>query len=127
MGIAAVLLVAFMLSAFGGTGGDAEGSRSPSASATTPAPSSSLTPTEALCLHVREGLQLLRVDNLTRLAATLANDQAAILAEGDAKLAKAVDDMRAAVIAYRDALAAQADITQASTQMTHALAELPCS
>jgi transcription elongation factor Elf1 len=127
IGIAAVLIVAFVLSAFGGTGGDSAGSGSPSATATstTPAPSSSLTVTEQLCLHVRE-LQLLRVDNFTRVAAELANDEAAIQAAGDTKLAAAVTKMRAAVLAYRDALAAQADTSAATAQLGTASNALPC-
>jgi transcription elongation factor Elf1 len=120
IGIAAVLVIAFSLSAFAGNGNGAEtaATQSPPASSPTPAPSSSLTTTEQLCLHLRD-LQLLRVDNYTRLAAELADDEAAIQASGDAKLAAAVTKMRAAVLAYRDALAAQAD-TSASKAM-------PCS
>lgn len=126
IGIAAVLVLAFALSALGGTGGDTAATDTPSAVATTPAPSSSLTPTEQLCLHLRD-LQLFRVDNYTRLAAELANDEAAIQASGDAELAAAVDRMRIAVIAYKDALAGQGDITAATTQLAKASRTMPCS
>jgi transcription elongation factor Elf1 len=126
IGIAAVLVVAFGLSALGSDGG-AEGAVATTGppSPTTPAPSSSLTPTETLCLHLRD-LQLVRVDNYTRLAAELANDEAAIDAAGDAKLAAEVDTMRTAVLAYRDALASQGDTTQVSGQIAQALGALPC-
>jgi hypothetical protein len=127
IGIAAVLVIAFSLSAFAGNGNGAEtaASQSPPASSPTPAPSSSLTTTEQLCLHLRD-LQLLRVDNYTRLAAELANDEAAIQASGDAKLAAAVTKMRAAVLAYRDALAAQADTSAANAQLIKANKAMPC-
>jgi galactokinase/mevalonate kinase-like predicted kinase len=121
-----VLILAFALSAFAGNGGDAAASSAPPASASTAAPSSSLKPTEQLCLHLQD-VQLLRVDNYTRLAAELADDEAAIQASGDAKLAAAVDRMRTAVIAYKDALAAQADMTAVTTQMGKAYSAMPCA
>jgi hypothetical protein len=124
IGIAAVLIVAFALSAFGGEGGGAA-TTTTSTSSPTPAPSSSLTVTQTLCLHLRD-LQLVRVDNYTRLAAELANDQAAIQASGDAKLAAKVGTMRTAVLAYRDALASQGDTSQVSRQIGDALGALPC-
>jgi len=126
IGVAAVLIVAFGLSALGGTGDATAPTDAPSASASTPVPSSSLTPTEQLCLHLRD-LQLLRVDNYTRLAAELANDEAAIQASGDAKLAAAVDRMRLAVIAYKDALAVQGDMTAVTAQLGKASQAMPCS
>jgi hypothetical protein len=126
IGIAVVLIVAFALSAFAGNSGDAAAGSTPSASASTPAPSSSLTPTEQLCLHLQD-VQLLRVDNYTRLAAELADDEAAIQASGDAKLAADVDRMRTAVIAYKDALAAQADMTAVTAQMGKAYSAMPCA
>jgi hypothetical protein len=126
IGIAVVLIVAFALSALGESGTDAAATDTPSAAATTPAPSSSLTTTEQLCLHLRD-LQLLRVDNYTRLAAELANDQAAIQAAGDAKLAADVAKMREAVVAYRDALAAQGDTSAAAAQIATAIKAMPCS
>ena len=95
-------------------------------SSPTPSPSSSLSTTEILCLHLRD-LQLLRVDNYTRLAAELANDEAAIQASGDAKLAPAVTKMRTAVLAYRDALAAQADTSAAAAKLATAYKAMPCS
>jgi transcription elongation factor Elf1 len=127
IGIVAVLVIAFALSAFGGTGEEAAtGTQTPSIVSSTPAPSSSLTPTEQLCLHLQD-VQLLRVDNYTRLAAELADDEAAIQASGDAKLAAAVDRMRTAVIAYKDALAAQADMTAVTAQMGKAYGAMPCT
>jgi len=126
IGIAVVLIVAFALSAFGGSGGTTAGTGTPSAPATSAAPSSSLTTTETLCLHLRE-LALLRVDNFTRVAAELADDEAAIQAAGDAKLAAAVARMRLAVLAYRDALAGQGDTTAASQQLAAASNKMPCS
>jgi transcription elongation factor Elf1 len=125
IGIAAVLVVAFALSALGSDGGGAAATTTSSTSSPTPAPSSSLTPTETLCLHLRD-LQLVRVDNYTRLGAELANDEAAFQAAGDAKLAAKVDTMRIAVLAYRDALASQGDTTQVSGQIAQALGALPC-
>jgi len=125
IGITAVLIVAFALSAFGGSGGETAGTVTPSAPTTTPAPSSSLTPTEQLCLHLRD-LQLVRVDNYTRLGAELANDEAAIQAAGDAKLAAAVGRMSAAVLAYKDALAAQGDMTAVTAQLAKASKAMPC-
>ena len=125
IGIAAVLVVAFALSALGSEGSGGAEAATTSTSSPTPAPSSSLTPTETLCLHLRD-LQLVRVDNYTRLAAELANDEAAFQATGDAKLAAKVETMRAAVVAYRDALASQGDTTQVSGQIAQALGALPC-
>lgn len=125
IGIAAVLIVAFALSAFGGNGGETAGTNSPSPPPTTPAPSSSLTASQQLCLHLRD-LQLLRVDNYTRLGAELANDQAAIQAAGDTELAVAVGRMRTAVLAYKDALAAQGDMTAVTLQIAKADKAMPC-
>jgi transcription elongation factor Elf1 len=124
IGIAAVLVIAFALSALGSEGSGTDAATT-STSSPTPAPSSSLTPTETLCLHLRD-LQLVRVDNYTRLAAELANDEAAFQAAGDTKLATKVETMRAAVLAYRDALASQGDTTQVSGQIAQALGALPC-
>ena len=121
-----MLIIALALSALGGNGGTTDASDTPSAPATTPAPSSSLTPTEQLCLHLRD-LQLFRVDNYTHLAGELVDDEAAIQATGDAKLAAAVSKMRTAVLAYRDALAAQGDMTAATQQIGKADAAMPCS
>lgn len=126
IGIAAVLIVAFALSAFGGSGGETAGTDPPSAPATTPAPPSSLTTTQQLCLHLRD-LQLLRVDNYTRLGAELANDEAAIQAAGDPKLAADVATMQTAVLAYRDALAGQGDTTAAAVQLAKADKAMPCN
>jgi hypothetical protein len=127
IGIAAVLVIAFALSALGGDGTEtAAASDTPVATSSTPAPSSSLTTTETLCLHLRD-LQLLRVDNYTRVAGELANDEAAIQAAGDDQLAADVAKMRTAVLAYRDALAAQGDMTAATHQMGKASAKMPCS
>jgi hypothetical protein len=113
------------LSALGGESGGAAAATTTSTSSPTAAPSSSLTVTETLCLHLRD-LQLVRVDNYTRLAAELANDQAAIQASGDAKLAAKVGTMRTAVLAYRDALASQGDTSQVSAQIGQALGAMPC-
>jgi len=126
IGIAAVLIAAFAISALADNGSDTAGGATPTTSSSTPAPSSSLTTTEQLCLHLGE-LQLLRVDNYTRVAAELADDEAAIQASGDAKLAAAVTRMRTAVLAYRDALAAQADMTDVSAQIGKASHAMPCS
>jgi hypothetical protein len=127
IGIAAVLVIAFALSALGGDGTEtAAASDTPVATSSTPAPSSSLTTTETLCLHLRD-LQLLRVDNYTRVAGELANDEAAIQAAGDDRLAADVAKMRTAVRAYRDALAAQGDMTAVTQQMGKASAKMPCS
>jgi transcription elongation factor Elf1 len=127
IGIAAVLVIALAISALGADGTETAGvSDTPTATSSTPAPSSSLTTTETLCQHLRE-LQLLRVDNYTHVAAELADDEAAIQAAGDAELAASVTKMRTAVLAYRDALAAQADMTAVTKQMGKASANMPCS
>ena len=123
VGIAAVLVIAFALSALGSDGSETAGT--PAATSSSPAPSSSLTTTETLCLHLRD-LQLLRVDNYTRVAAELADDEAAIQAVGDDQLAAAVAKMRTAVLAYRDALAAQGDTSAVAAKLGKALAALPC-
>jgi hypothetical protein len=127
VGIAAVLVIAFTLSSLGAGANDTvspsvSGGASPSGAAT---PSGSSSPVEALCLHLRD-LQTLREDALTSLASTLSDDATAIQAEGKQPLAHAVQRMRTAVLAYRDALAAQGDTTQAGIQMANALADLPC-
>jgi hypothetical protein len=121
IGIAAVLVIAFALSSLG-----AEPSATPSPTQSdTTSPSGSVAPIDALCLHLRD-LQTPREDSLTRLAATLHDDAAAIQADGQPKLADAVRRMSVAVLAYRDALAAKGDTTQAGVQVTDALADLPC-
>ena len=127
IGIAAVLVIAFAISALGADVTDtAAASGTPAATSSTPPPSSSLTTTETLCQHLRD-LQLLRVDNYTRVAAELADDEAAIQAAGDTELAAAVTKMRTAVLGYRDALAAQSDMTAATKQMAKASVNMPCS
>jgi hypothetical protein len=70
---------------------------------------------------------LLRVDNYTRLGAELANDEAAIQAAGDPKLAADVATMQTAVLAYRDALAGQGDTTAAAVQLAKADKAMPCN
>jgi hypothetical protein len=120
-GIAGVVAVAFVLSSLG-AGGEATATSTTSAAVTSSAPVSSV---DALCLHLRD-LQTPREDSLTRLATTLQSDAAAIQGEGKAKLAAAVDTMRHAVLAYRDALAAQGDTTQAGVKIANALDALPC-
>jgi transcription elongation factor Elf1 len=122
LGIAAVLVVSFALSSLGA---EREAAAPPTSPATsTPAPTS-VAPTEALCLHLRD-LQTPREDALTRLAATLEGDSTAIAADGNEKLADAVLQMRVAVLAYRDALAAQGDTSAALAQVAAAYSQLPC-
>jgi hypothetical protein len=120
IGIAVVLVVAFALSSLGAPADTA--SPTPTGDVS---PSGSTSPVEALCLHLRD-LQTLREDALTGLAANLSDDAAAIQAEQKQPLADAVQRMRVAVLAYRDALAAQGDTTQAGIKMGNALADLPC-
>jgi len=120
LGIATVLVGSFALSSLG-----AEKAAAPSPPATSPPPSASLSPTEALCLHLRD-LQTLREDALTRLASTLEEDAAALQTEGEHGLAQAVGRLKVAVLAYRDALAAHGDTSAAGAQMTAALADVPC-
>jgi hypothetical protein len=127
IGIAAVVVIAFAISVLAGDETETAGaSDTPAASSSSPAPSSSLTTTETLCLHLRD-LQLLRVDNYTRVAAELADDEAAIQAASDVQLAAAVTKLRTAVLAFRDALAAQQDTSAVSAQVGKALAKMPCS
>ncbi len=90
-----------------------------------PAAPASLSTTEALCLHLRD-LQTLREDALTRLAGTLAADADAVAAGGDADLAVKVRTLRRAVLEYRDALAAQADTTEATVRSPQAYSSMPC-
>ena len=121
LGIAAVLILAFALSSLG-----AERQAAPSTSSTTSTPPpSSVSPTEALCLHLRD-LQTPREDSLTRLATTLDGDAAAVAAEGKQKLAEAIQRVKAAVLAYRDALQSQGDLTAAAAQLGAALQQTPC-
>jgi predicted nucleic acid-binding Zn-ribbon protein len=121
VGIASVLVIAFALSSFGA---GANGAVSPSASGAF-SPSGSSSAVEMLCLHLRD-LQTLREDALTGLAAKLSDDATAVQAEGTQTLAEAVQRMQVAVLAYRDALAAQGDTTQAGIKMYKALGDLPC-
>jgi len=120
-GIAAVLAIAFALSAFGGSEG-VVASGTPSSSA---APSPSGDPVAALCLHLRD-LQTPREASLTRLADTLQADAAAIEAQGNEDLATNVLKLRTAALAYRDALVSQGDLAQASAEMGKAVQKLPC-
>ena len=120
-GIIAVVAIAFALSSLSSLGGD--GGAGTSSSVGSPAPS--LTATQALCLHLRD-LQTLREDALTRLVDTLKADAVAIKAEGDTDLTAAVLKMRKAVLAYRDALAAQGDTSAASALIADAYSGMPC-
>jgi ribosomal protein L37AE/L43A len=115
IGIVAVIGASFALSALGATG----------ASTDSTSPPASLSTTEALCLHLRD-LQTLREDALTRLAGTLAGDADAVAAGGDADLAAKVRTLRRAVLEYRDALAAQADTTEATDAIAAAYSSMPC-
>jgi hypothetical protein len=114
-GIAAVLAIAFALSALGGGGGETVAS----------SPPPSVDPVAALCLHLRD-LQTPREDSLARLGDTLQTDAATIQAQGDATLAQKVLKVRTAALAYRDALAAHGDLTQVAAQLGAALNKLPC-
>ncbi len=122
VGIAAVLIVAFALSSLGA---ETQAAQSPSPPPTSPPTSAAVTGTEALCLHLRD-LQTPREDSLTRLAATLENDAAGFDTAGKQKLADAVSQMKTAVLAYRDALAAQGDTSAALAQVAAAYSDLPC-
>lgn len=113
VGIAAVLAIAFALSSLGGDQGTVLASPTPSTS------------TQLLCLHLRD-LQTPREDAFTRLAATLQQDAATIEAEGNADLAAAVLRMRTAVVAYRDALASQGDVSEAARKVANASRGIPC-
>lgn len=114
IGIVAVLGIAFALSSMG-DGQDAA----------SPAPSSTLDATQALCLHLRD-LQTPREDSLARLADTLQTDADAIQAQGDTTLAAKVLKLKAAVLAYRQALVNQGDLTDVSVKMGKAVAAMPC-
>ena len=113
VGIAAVLVIAFALSSLGGDQVAVSASPTPSTS------------TQLLCLHLRD-LQTPREDAFTRLATTLQEDAATIEAEGNADLAAAVLKMRTAVVAYRDALASQGDVSEAARKVAKASRGIPC-
>jgi hypothetical protein len=122
IGIATVLVVSFALSSLGAP----RETTSPSqASPTSSAPASPVGAVEALCLHLRD-LQTPREDALTRLASTLEDDAAALAADGKRNLADAVDQVRIAVIAYRDALASHGDTSAPAAQLGAAMTQLPC-
>jgi hypothetical protein len=93
------------------------------AASTSPSPSLSLT--ETLCLHLRD-LQTPREDAFTRLAKTLVADADAIEASGDGELAAQVRTLRRAVLGYRDALATQADTSDAAATLGEAYGAMPC-
>ncbi len=116
VGIVAVVAIAIGLSSLG---------EDTVAQSTSPSPSTSLTTTQALCLHLRDVL-IPREDAYTRLADTLKADAVAIKAEGDTELTAAVLRMRKAVLVYRDALATQGDTTAAAAGMADALDAMPC-
>jgi hypothetical protein len=114
IGIVAVLGIAFALSSMG------DGQQ-----AASPAPSSTLDATQALCLHLRD-LQTPREDSLARLADTLQTDADTIEAQGDTTLAAKVLKLKAAVLAYRQALVNQGDLTDVSVKMGKAVDAMPC-
>ena len=120
LGIATVLALAFAASALGD-----DGTTAAAPSTTQPSPSASLSATDQLCLHLRD-LQTLREDALGRLGDTLKADATAIKEEGDAELGARVVRVRKAVLAYRDALAAQGDLTDVSAELGEAVGGLPC-
>jgi hypothetical protein len=111
-GVILVVLVAFALTRGGGGAGGSS-------------PSPSVDPVTALCLDLRN-LQTPRVDALTRVLQGLPAHADAIAATGNAALAANVRALAPAITAYRDALATQADDTQALQGMQGALAQLPC-
>jgi hypothetical protein len=121
-GIVIVLAGSFGLSALGSGGGEGTSTPSPSSSV---APSTSLEPIAALCLHLRD-LQTLRADALARLAEQLQADADAFEQAGDANLAAKVLRVRTAALAYRDALLAGADLTDATAELGRAVNALPC-
>jgi DNA-directed RNA polymerase subunit RPC12/RpoP len=113
VGIAAIVLGAFLLTRGGGTAG----TQSPSADAVA-----------TMCLHLRD-LQTPRVDAFTRVASELAADADAIEAAGNTQTAVAVRRLRRAVIGYRDALQTQGgDDSAAAAAMAQALSDpdIPC-
>src|SRR5512141_2742221 len=114
IGIVAVLAIAFALSSLGGGNGQA----------TSPTPSSTLDARAALCLHLRD-LQMPREDSLARLAVTLQSGADTFQAQGDAALANKVLKLKTAVLAYREVLVNQGDLTDVSVQMGKALSALP--
>jgi hypothetical protein len=120
IGIGVVLAGSFGLSALGNAG-----TATPSTSSPSPAPSSSLEPVEALCLHLRD-LQTLRADALARLADELQTDADAFEQAGQAGLAAKVLRVRTAALAYRDALLAQGDLTDVNAEIGKAVTALPC-
>jgi hypothetical protein len=125
IGIAAVLAGSFALSALGAP----RTSATPTDSIAGPiSPSSTIagSPMEALCLHLRD-LQTPREDAYARVASQLAEDEAGFEAAGRVALARAVENARVAVLAYRDALANQADTTAAGAQLGAAVSQLPCT
>jgi len=110
-GVVLVIVVAFALTRGGGDAGAT--------------PSASVDPVAALCLDLRN-LQTPRVDALTRVLQQLPAHAEAIAATGNEALAANVRALEPAIEAYRDALATQADDTQALQAMQGALEQLPC-
>jgi hypothetical protein len=121
VGIATVLALAFGLSALGG-GSDENAAGESSAGG----PSASGDPVALLCQHFRD-IQTPREDAYTRLADNLQSDAAAIQAQGDAALARKVLKLRVAVLAYRDALTNQGDLTEVSVALGNATKGIPCA
>jgi len=115
IGIVVVLVAAFALSELGDSGSEA----------TSAAPSSTLDAQQALCLHLRD-LQMLREDSLARLAVTLQGDADTIRAQGDPSLAAKVLTMKAAVLAFREALVNKTDLTDVTANIGIAVSALPC-
>jgi transcription elongation factor Elf1 len=122
VGIAAVLVLAFALSSLGAPRGSAAATSPPPSST---APASPVDAVQALCLHLRD-LQTPREDAMTRLAATLEDDAAAVGAEGKQRVSDAIERLRVGVLAYRDALAAHGDTSAAAAQIAAAIEQLPC-
>jgi hypothetical protein len=120
IGIGVVLAGSFGLSALGDAGTATPATSSPSA-----APSSSLEPVEALCLHMRD-LQTLRADALARLADELQGDADAFQQAGEGGLSRKVLRLRTAALAYRDVLLAQGDLTDVTAELGKAVTALPC-
>jgi hypothetical protein len=120
IGIGVVLAGSFGLSALGDGGTATPTTSSPSA-----APSSSLEPAEALCLHMRD-LQTLRADALARLADELQADADGFQQAGQGGLSRKVLRLRTAALAYRDVLLAQGDVTDVTAELIKARTALPC-
>ncbi|HEX6130791.1 MAG TPA: hypothetical protein VF044_03620 [Actinomycetota bacterium] len=122
VGVLVVLLVAFAL-----TRGDGDGATAASPTGGASPTAAGGTATESLCGHL-VGIQSVRFDALGRTSRDLADDAAAIRAEGDEALAADVEALAAAVRELADAFDTPGteDDDAATQAVLDALEPIPC-